>query len=138
MKLIDAIFCDDIRKELNNKLSLMGFYSDKMILNIDRENKLNGLNQSIYLYCCDYRSMKMTNNQILLVFQYFLNKKNILKINNPINIGDNNKSLFQLILNGASIPLEPGNLGFSIKLFYQQEILLSEKNDTALIISTSG
>jgi hypothetical protein len=40
MKFLDAIFCDDIRQELNNKLSLMGLYNDRMVLNINNENEI--------------------------------------------------------------------------------------------------
>lgn len=38
MKLIDALFCDDIRHEANNKISLMGLFNDHMVIRLDNIN----------------------------------------------------------------------------------------------------
>lgn len=32
MKIVDFILCDDIRQELGNKVSLMGIFSDAVVL----------------------------------------------------------------------------------------------------------
>lgn len=135
MKFLDAIFCDDVRQELNNKLSLMGLYNDRMVLNINKENEITWpqpINLSALLrFSIDEKKERPSSFE----FEYLLNKKNIIKINGELNISANDKSQFQLILNGIGIPLEPGNLGFSIKLYSQKKLLLSEKNESALIIS---
>lgn len=137
MKFLDAIFCDDIRQEINNKLSLMGLYNDRMVLNINKENEITWpqpINLATLLrFTLDEESEKPN----IFEFEYLLNKKNIIKINGELNITTNNKSQFQLILNGVGIPLEPGNLGFSIKLYSQRKLLLSKKDESALIISLS-
>lgn len=135
MKFLDAIFCDDIRQELNNKLSLMGLYNDRMILNINNENKITWpqpINLSALLrFSLDEKNEKPNSFE----FEYILNNKNIIKISGELNLSNHNKSQFQLILNGVGIPLEPGNLGFSIKLYLQKKLLLSEKNESAITIS---
>jgi len=137
MRLLDAIFCDDIRQELNNKLSLMGLYNDRMVLNINKENEImwpQPINLSALLrFSLDEEEERPGSFE----FEYLLNKKNIIKINGELNISANDKSQFQLILSGIGIPLEPGNLGFSIKLYSQRKLLLNEKNESVLIISIS-
>jgi hypothetical protein len=39
MKIINSIFCDDIRNEEGNKLSLMGVYEDKIIFSVTPDQK---------------------------------------------------------------------------------------------------
>ncbi|KJR97180.1 MAG: hypothetical protein VR65_24840 [Desulfobulbaceae bacterium BRH_c16a] len=39
MKIINSIFCDDIRNEEGNKISLMGVYDDKIIFSITPDHK---------------------------------------------------------------------------------------------------
>lgn len=134
MKLLDAIFCDDIRQELNNKLSLMGLYNDRMVLNINKETEIIWP-QPINLSALLRFSFEEKERPSSFEFEYLLNKRNIININGKLNINSSDKSQFQLILNGIGIPLEPGNLGFSIKLYSQKKLLLSEKNEAALIIS---
>lgn len=135
MKFLDAIFCDDIRQEINNKLSLMGLYNDQMVLNSNNENEITWpqpINLSALLRFSFENEKERPNS---FEFEYWLNKKSIIKINGELNINANDKSQFQLIVNGIGIPLEPGNLGFSIKLYSQKKLLLSKKNESALIIS---
>jgi len=67
-------------------------------------------------------------------FEFFLNKKSILKIDSELHSSSTDKSQFQLIISGIGIPLEPGHLGFSVKLYSNKELLLSEKNKSALAI----
>jgi hypothetical protein len=135
MKFLDAIFCDDIRQELNNKLSLMGLYNDRMVLNINNENKITWpqpINLSALLrFSLDEKNEKPDSFE----FEYILNNKNIVNINGELTLSNHDKSQFQLILNGVGIPLEPGNLGFSIKLYSQKKLLLSKKNESVLIIT---
>lgn len=137
MKLLDVIFCDDIRQEINNKLSLIGLYNDQIVLNINTENGITWpqpINLSALLrFSLEEDKVKPSSFE----FEYFLNKKSIIKISSELNVSSNEKSQFQLILNGIGIPLEPGNLGFSIKLYSQKKLLLNEKNETALIVSTN-
>ena len=135
MKFLDAIFCDDIRQELNNKLSLMGLYNDRMVLNINNENKITWP-QPINLSALLRFSLSEKNEKPdSFEFEYLLNNKNIVKITGDLNVSNYDSSQFQLILNGVGIPLEPGNLGFSIKLYSRKKLLLTEKNGSVLIIS---
>lgn len=42
MKIQDFIFCDDVRTELGSKLSFMGVYNDRVILNVPAGEKIEG------------------------------------------------------------------------------------------------
>jgi hypothetical protein len=137
MKFIDIIFCDDIRQELHNKLSLMGLYNDRMVLSVNKENEISWpqpINLSALLRFSLEDGNEAPNS---FEFEYWLNKESILKINGELNLIINGKSQFQfqLILSGIGIPLKPGDLGFSIKLYSQKQLLLSKANETALIIT---
>jgi hypothetical protein len=133
MKFIDALFCDDIRHESNNKVSLMGLYNDSIVLrpNVTMEVKWP---VSINLATLLRFSLEETEKYLAeFIFEYFLNEKTIIKIDGKINL-DNTKKIFTLAITGNGIPLEPGNLGFSIKIYAENHVYLSEINKTALKI----
>lgn len=137
MKFLDAIFCDDIRQEINNKLSLMGLYNDRMVLNVNKQVEVTWpqpINLSTLLR---FSFEKDEEQPDCFEFEYLLNKKSIIKINGELNNNTNDKNQFQLIINGTGIPLEPGELGFSISLYIRENILLCEKKETALTISVN-
>jgi hypothetical protein len=136
MKFIDILFCDDIRHELNNKLSVMGLYNERLVLNTNKENVITWpqpINLSALLrFSLDAQDERPSSFE----FTYLLNKKDILQIKGDLRLID--ESRFQLILNGLGIPLEPGQLGFSITLYNHGKLLLTKKNESALLISASG
>lgn len=133
MKLHDVIFCDDIRNEVNNKLSLMGVYNDIIIFHVDEKQvkwpmpfKLGIVLRFDIIHTDEYPER--------FEFEYFMNNKNITNISGTINKMELEHSQINLSLIGQGIPLEPGDLGFSIKLFNGNKLLLSEKNPKALNI----
>lgn len=133
MKLIDALFCDDIRHETNNKVSLMGLYNDRIILRTNNETKWPLLiNLSAFLRFSLEESEK---RPIQFIFEYLLNEKKLITIKGNINFDKNAQEIFTLALTGNGIPLEPGNLQFSIKIYDENASYLSETK-TALKIVT--
>ncbi len=135
MKFLDANFCDDIRQEINNKISLMGLYNDRIVLHIKNQNEISWpqpINLSALLR---FSIKKYEERPDRFEFEYFLNKKNIVKIAGELHI--NTIDRFQLIINGTGIPLERGNLGFLINLYARKNLLLSEKKEKTMIISVT-
>ncbi len=134
MKLIDAIFCDDVRYEMNNKLSLMGLYSDRIILRVDNEPEIKWpvpMNLSLLLR---FRLEQEKNQPDHFDFEYVLNDKSIAKIHGDFNSKVSSQSLFTLPIRGIVIPLELGDLGFSIKIYGGKKLLLSEEQMAAIKI----
>lgn len=133
MNFIDVIFCDDIRQEINNKISLIGVYSDQLVLNI------NGAVDIIWPQPINLSALfrfSMDKNEIRpdhFALEYILNKKTILQANGEI-MNLNDKTQFHLIVNAMAIPFEPGYLGIKIKLLADGKILFAEEKDSVLSI----
>lgn len=133
MKLIDALFCDDIRHEASNKVSLMGLYNDRIVIHLDNPAEIKWplpINLSTLLRFSIEETEKLP---IQFEFEYLLNEKAIVKIEGSVDLNKSNK-IFTIALTGSGIQVEPGDLGFSIKVFNNEHIYLTEKNNTALKI----
>lgn len=133
VKLLDAIFCDDIRYETNNKLSLMGLYNDRMIFHTGNVTEIKWplpVRVSVLLRFIIEITDEHPDN---FEFEYFVNDKSIIKLNGNYKI-EANTLLTNLALTAEGIPLEPGNLGFSIKLLKGSNLLFSEERMHALKI----
>ncbi len=133
MKLLDALFCDDIRHEASNKVSLMGLYNDRIVIHLDNSMEAKWplpINLSTLLRFSIEENEKQP---VRFEFEYILNEKTIVKIEGGVNL-DNANKVFTIALTGSGIPLEPGDLGFSIKIFHSNQICLTEMNKTALKI----
>ena len=134
MKLLYIIFCDDIRQEINNKFSLIGLYNDRIVF-INKKSEITWpqpINLSVFLRFSVDKNKELPD---AFEFEYHLNKTPIVKINGQLNIDIKNESQFQLAINRVYIPLEPGYLGFSIKLYSHKKILFSEVKEAALVIA---
>lgn len=130
MKLYDIIFCDDIRYEINNKLSLMGLYNDKIVFRTDQKQLPPRIKLSALLR---FKLEVSEEYPDRFEFEYIVNNKSLPKLDGIFQI-DNNQSLTQifLTLTAEGLPLEPGNLGFSIKIHRGNKLLLSEKHKQAI------
>jgi hypothetical protein len=139
MKFIDVLFCDDIRQELHNKLSLIGLYNDRLVLNVNQQVEKIIWPQPINLCALLRFSIDDRKKQAdRFEFEYFLNKESMMKINGDLNISTNdNSQFFQLIINGSGIPIKPGSFGFSIKLYASNNLLLHEKREKVISISVN-
>lgn len=133
MKLSDAIFCDDIRYEINNKISLIGIYNDQIDLNFSKGTEIQWpvlMRLSVLLR---FKFEKTEERPDQFEFEYFMNDKSITKIGEKIKV-DNEQVQTNLGLTGAGIPVEPGDLGFSIKLMQKGKTLFFEKHKQAVKI----
>ncbi|WP_131778373.1 hypothetical protein [Legionella bozemanae] len=133
MKLLDTLFCEDIRFEQNNKLSLMGLYSDQIVF-ILNETEIKwpiSTNLALLLRFKKEHNEKLPN---LFVFEYFLKDKLLAEIKGEIRI-DENQSTFSLALLTPQLPVEPGYIAFKINLYDRENVLFSFENNKAIKIA---
>ncbi len=131
MKLIDTLFCDDIRHEASNKLSLMGLYNDRIFLRVDNSAEIKWPLPINLATLLRFSLEDTEQNSAQFEFEYLLNTKPTVKINGNVNL-DNAKKIFSIAITGNGIPIEPGDLGFSIKIYDDKKVYLSEINNSAL------
>lgn len=131
MKLIDVLFCDDIRIEINNKLSLIGLYSDRIIFYVNNKAEIQWPLPTKLSILLRFKIEQKEKKPSRFELEYFLNNQSI---NNKIQGEINNVELHINLALTANIPLEPGHLGFSIKLFEKDNLLFSEENMDAIKI----
>lgn len=134
MKLYDFIFCDDIRCEQNNKLSLMGLYNDCIIIYANKKNAIKWPASialaSLLRFQIDANDEKPDSFEL----EYFINKKSIIKTQGQVNIERTDLSAFNLAIKNRVVPIEPGILGFATKLLKKGKLLYSEIKENAIKI----
>jgi hypothetical protein len=133
MKLSHFIFCDDIRHEKNNKLSLMGLYNDSIIIQSRDKNKIKWPIQMILALALRFQIDVGDERPDNFKLEYFINKKSVIKIQGQVNIATASLSAFNLTLK-APIPIELGMLEFTIKLLKKDKILFTETQSNAIEI----
>lgn len=132
MKLIDVLFCDDIRVEMNNKVSLMGLYNDRIVFRSHEKTKLEW---PIKMDLAMLVRLNISDNEkkpISFAFECFSNDKSIVKIDGNTDISNFDGSVFCLILSTKNIDLNPGDLGYSIKVWDEKTEHLSQINKKAI------
>jgi|GEM_PF-2865063 len=137
MKIIDAIFCEDIRFELNNKLSLMGLYGDQIIFqaggSITTETQWPIATTLALLL--RFKMEKNEKHPDQFKFEYLFENSPLINISGQINM-DKNQSTISIALLTPQLPVRPGNLGFSIQLFEGVKPVFSFENKTAIEITS--
>jgi len=134
MKLIDTLFCDDIRVEVNNKISLMGLYNDRIVFR-SYEKKI--FEWPIKMDLAILIRLMINNKDkkpISFTFEAFSNDKSIAKIEGNMDLSNFDNSVFCLILTTKNIDLNPGNFGYSIKINDNKNEYLHHVNKSALKI----
>ena len=140
MKMIDQIFCDDIRFEQLNKLSLMGVYGDRIVFKVPpgtaaaTTGQLPPINLSFFLrFELDRDGLQPDPPPDGFKFRYILNKKEFPLVEGPIKV-DPMQTIFSITIKAASLLLEPGVLGFDLKIFSRGREVFSESKRNALKI----
>lgn len=136
MKIIDAIFCEDIRFELNNKLSLMGLYSEQIIFQ-SNNNTSREIQWPIAATLALLLRFKMEKNDKFpdqFKFEYFFETHQVIGLNGQIN-ADKNQTTISLALLTPLLPLQPGDLGFSVQLYAENDLIFSYENKSAIEIT---
>ncbi|HSW70052.1 MAG TPA: hypothetical protein VLI69_07895 [Gammaproteobacteria bacterium] len=117
MKFIDVLFCDDIRVEINNKVSLMGLYNDRIVFRTHDQTKIEWPAKMDLAILVRLSISEKDMHPISFTFECFSNEKSVVKIEGDADLASSNGSIFALILNTKNISLNSGNLGYSIKIF---------------------
>lgn len=113
----------------------MGLYTDRIVLHVSNMPEIKWplpIKLSIFLRFKFELTEKYPNKY---EFEYFLNNKSIIKLSGEINKIEKTQPNANIAITGG-IPLEPGHLGFSVKLFDENNLLFSEKNINAIKILT--
>lgn len=136
MKLIDILYCDDIRNEIYNKVSLMGLYNNRIVLHPINVTKIEWPVRFNLSTLVRFTVNKDEESTILFSFEHILNDKTIVSINGEADLKGSAHSVFSLILNGTGLPLEPGSLGYSFKIHDKAsgKELLSKSNRKILVV----
>lgn len=131
MKLLEALFCDDVRFEVNNKLSLMGLYSDRIVFRTAPEKELKWPLPIRLATLLRFRLDPKDDRPDSFDFEYFMNEKSIVKLAGQMR-SDSAQTYMNLTVNVEGIPLELGALGFSITLKKGDKVIFSEEQKHAL------
>ena len=135
MKIIDQIFCDDIRLEQNNKISLMGLYGDRILFKISPE-KAAEIKWPIPIKLSLFLRFEREKEEIRpdrFEFNYILNNNSLPIVRGSINI-DINQIVFNFILGAEGLLLGPGMLGFNLKMYLGNLVIFQEKKENAIRI----
>jgi len=134
MKLIDALFCDDIRLEVSKKFSLMGLYTDRIVFQANNNAAIQWPARIRLAILLRFQLEEKEQHPDKFEFEYFLNNESIFTIQGEIT-AEKTQSHSNLSITTEGIPLELGNLGYSIKLYSNNILLITTKNMNALKIT---
>ena len=136
MKIIDQIFCDDIRFEQHNKISLMGLYNDRIMFKIPPEKSTN-IKWPIPIRLSLFLRFSLGKEEVRpdrFEFNYVLNKQSQPLISGVIKV-DQELTMFNLTMVTEGLALDLGILGFNLKIYAGELVLLSESKEDALRIT---
>ncbi len=134
MKLYDFIFCEDVRHEMHKKLSLMGVYDDRIVI---QSSRITNIQWPVPLTLALVLRFKIeSKDEIPTQFEleYFLNEQSIAKTSGPIEITSPEPTSFNLTIKGQGLPIEPGCLGFMLRIFKNRKLVFSSEQKEALRI----
>lgn len=133
MKLNSYIFCDDIRNEEGNKVSLMGVYNSNIIVNTSKKME-NG--QTIPFRLAALLRISFEPGDTFpnrLKFNLKLNGEKLVNIDSSLTIKD--PKLTSIAIKGDALPMMEGNIGFELVLLSDEKKLFSDKIDDALQVT---
>ena len=114
MKLDSVIFCEDIRNEINNKHTLVGIYTDRIILQADKPVEAVKF-PALSRLSCYFRFLKEDSDSSVDTFEIkFMLPVPCVEL--PVVSGALKINLdykyFTITIVGESIPVQPGNIGY--------------------------
>jgi hypothetical protein len=136
MEFIDVLFCDDIRVEINNKVSLMGLYNDRIVFYTHDQTKIEWPIKMDLAILVRFSISEKEKHPITFTFECFSNDKSVVKIEGNTDLTNIDGSIFSIILNTKNISLNPGDLGYSINIYDKDKKneYLSKINKNALTV----
>lgn len=133
MKLETAIFCEDIRHEINNKFSIIGTYNDKILIRTNEPQKLIWPLHTRLGCWIRLINEPGDGNPNKFEFEYIISNQPSIKASGVVNV-DKTYLYFNVALVGEGIPLQPGSLGFRLVLKEDDKILSEFTHANALLI----
>lgn len=134
MKVDLVLFCEDIRHEQNNKFSLMGVYTDRIIVKA-KDPSIIKWPIPIRLAC--YIRVQSETADLVpdsFEFEYLINGKSFNHtVKGPFKvIPDQPLSTVRIV--GEGVPIEKGTIGIRLKILSGQTMMLNYENQQGLII----
>jgi hypothetical protein len=118
MKLIDFIVCDDIRQEIGGKITLVGVYEDRLMINAPSPDKVRWpvqLKLGFFIRMLnDGTAPEMDNFDL----QVHCNKKTICRLSGPLKIKKQHGLMNLFFVNSAVRFPSEGTL--SVTLFFKK------------------
>lgn len=128
MKLTDVFFCDDIRFETKNKLSLMGLYHDRMVYPKNVQWPIPARVATLLRFKLENESSAPKHFEL----KFFIKDKELMFVKGEIHVNESHETA-NLVINADGVMLEAGDLGYLLKIFDQDsKELLSVENKHAL------
>lgn len=137
MEIAYEIFCDDARFEQNNKVSLMGLYSDRISINYKPGVEVKW---PIHIRLTCYIRFKLNDSDPRpdsFTFSYIVNGKELPSFEGEMKVGAK-QSIGNLVLTAQGLPLEVGAVGYKVSLKSQGETVFSAERSNALQVVTKA
>ena len=135
MRVKDTIFCDDIRYEQNNKLSLMGVYNDRIVFKVSSDAKISGPipTRLATLVRIEIESGDEQPDQF--TYELILNGKQLATTRGDFKVAkDQILANINIVILGEGVPLEIGKLGLKVALLSAEKQIFSAEIPDALIV----
>lgn len=137
MKIRDYIFCDDIRNELNNKMSLMGIYQDRILFRVSKDKNLTF---PIPIRLASFVRLDLEVSDVMpdkFKFELLLNGKSLVELEGGLKIDGVQRMIYVSIV-GEGVPLEPGDLGLKISMFKGADEIFNQNIEKAISIQVEN
>ena len=126
MRLLDFIIAEDIRREIGNKVSVMGIFGEDIVLSPSPTEWPIGLHIGIFIRVFIDVTDKIPKRFLIKIS---LEGEKVAQFDGVITAENKIKNLIlPLVANPLPIPKE-GMLKFNLQLLYEDEVLLEENNE---------
>jgi len=130
MKLLDVLFCDDVRFEANNKMSVMGLYNDRMVYPKAAQWPVTSRMAVLMRFSIDQQEQLPRSFEL----KCFLKDKNVIEVKGEIQ-PNSSQSVVCLVVNAEGVQLDIGELGYEISMYDEnKEVILNKKSKSAIKI----
>ena len=133
MKLREYIFCDDIRTEIGNKVSLMGIFNERIIINAPSNIKWPlPMRLGIYVRISFDEGEERPDE-----FTFVLKLKGDTIVEVKGVMPSINESTSNLAIRGDGVPVEPGDIGFELTLLKNNKQVFQKEIRNAIVVQAA-
>jgi hypothetical protein len=134
MKLRDFSFCDEVRFERSNKISVMGLYGD--LINLQSKDP-SDLKFPIFIRLAtllrfDFDKDEVKPDSFKLILK--MNGNVVAEVTGSMAILTN-RTQGNIAVNGEGVPIELGDIGFVVSLFNGGQELYSKEVKSAIRVT---